>query len=424
MQRRRPRTAPAGGLALGAVVLFALTACSGGSGGSASNSPPPSSVSPSATAGADAPTRTDAPEQFTPVVMDVMSTPRWFRGTDGQVHLVYELRLTNAFPIPATVTRAVVRDADSGTVLQTLSGDPLTASMSLLTSGSQPTTELATATTGVIWFDVPLADPSAVPARIDHELTVTVPPGLPVPETITSTGAPADVDVDAPTVIGAPLAGTGWFAVGSCCDGPHRRTAQPITNQLWVSQRFAIDFNKINDQGYLAVGDRSRNESWPTYDQPVLAVADAKVTIAQDGLPDQTPEAPTPVTIEEADGNHVILQLADGVYAFYAHLKPGSVSVQAGDRVTKGQVIGRTGNSGSSTGSHLHFQLMDRPSALAADGLPYVFDSFTVTGRGPALDELMATDPATTPVVLDPATAGPRTDELPLGRDVVTFPSP
>ncbi len=284
--------------------------------------------------------------------------------------------------------------------------------------------ELAPSTVGVIWFDVPLDGAGPVPARIDHELTVSVPPGLPVPASITSTGASVDVDTSPPTVIGPPLAGAGWFAVGSCCDGPHRRTAQPIDNGLWVSQRFAIDFNRIDDRGFLAVGDRSRNESWPTYDQPVLAVADATVTVAQDRLPDQIPEAATPVTIEDADGNFVVLQVADGVYAFYAHLKPGSVDVQVGDRVTKGQLIGRTGNSGSSTGPHLHFQLMDRPSALVADGLPFEIDSFTVTGRGPALDELMTTDPSTTPVVVDPVNAGPRTDELPLSRDVVVFATP
>ena len=64
------------------------------------------------------------------------------------------------------------------------------------------------------------------------------------------------------------------------------------------------------------------------------------------------------MTIEEADGNYVILEIEDGVFAFYAHLKPGSVEVETGDTVGKGDVIARTGNSGSSTGPHLHFQLV------------------------------------------------------------------
>lgn len=360
-------------------------------------------------------------EQFTPLLMTVPTTPHWFTGSDGAGHLTYEVQLTNAFPVPVTLTGLVVKDADTGTTLQTLSGDQLSATVSLLTSGSVPTTEIAPSAVAVAWMDVPLAAGQTPPARITHELTTQVPPGLPLPETIVATGASADVDVGPAIVIGPPLEGPGWYALGSCCDGPHRRTAQPINGQLWVSQRYAIDFNRLDDRGFILTGDPSRNESYPTYDQPVMAVADAQVVQAADQYPDQVPEAAVPVTIEEADGNYVILELSDGVYAFYAHLKPGTVQVSPGDRVAKGQEIGRTGNSGSSTGPHLHFQLMDRPSALAADGLPYEFDRFTVTGRGPSLQDLLTSDPATTAVPIDPATAGPRIDQLPLSRDVVAF---
>ena len=67
---------------------------------------------------------------------------------------------------------------------------------------------------------------------------------------------------------------------------------------------------------------------------------------------------------------------------------------------------------------------MNRPSALASDGLPYVFDRFRTTGRIPPLDDvLMATVNAGEPVPIDTASAGPHRDELPLGRDVVAFPT-
>ncbi len=399
----------------------ALSACTSGPTAGSATSGDASAGSPSVSStGADP---SGGIEQFTPIVMNVMSTPRWFTGTDGKVHLTYELELTNAFPVATTVTQVVTLDADGGGIVQTLAGDRLSVAMSRLVPQTEQATELQPATIGVVWMDVVLDDPTQLPKRIEHDLTVDVPPGLPVPATITSHGAAADVALDPPTVLGPPLTGSGWIAAGSCCDGPHRRTVQPIDNGLWVAQRFAIDFNKVDAAGLLAAGDPSRNESWFTYDQPVLAVADATVTTAVDGLPDQVPDAPTPVGIEEADGNHVILRLADGRYAFYAHLKPGTVAVGAGDAVTKGQVIGRTGNSGSSTGTHLHFQMMDRPSALMADGLPYVFDSFTVSGRGPALADLVKLNPATDPVPIDTAGSGPRTDELPLSSDVVEFPA-
>jgi hypothetical protein len=373
-------------------------------------------------AGPDA--RTRAEEQFTPVTMDVLSTPSWFTGSDDRVHLVYELRLINASPIEATVREVTVRDAKSDRVIAALSGAALTASMSLQPTGAKRLTKLAPATVGTVWFDVRFEEPSQVPAELDHQLTIAVPPGLPVPGVITSTGAPSPVNTRPPTVVGPPLRGPGWVALGSCCDGPHRRAAQPVNNGLWLAQRYAIDFNRINEQNLLATGPQNRNESWPTYDQPVLAVADAKVVVAANDQRDQIPNAPKPVTIAQADGNYVILEIADGVYAFYAHLKPGTVNVKAGETVTKGQEIGRTGNSGSSTGPHLHFQLMDRPSALLANGIPYVFDRFTVEGQAPPLADIVRADPESTPIQIDTATAGPRTDELPLGRDVIEFPTP
>ncbi|MFS0735065.1 M23 family metallopeptidase [Microbacterium sp. 1P10UB] len=358
-------------------------------------------------------------EQFTPILMSVPTTPGWFTGSDGSVHLVYEVALLNAFPVDVTLQKLEVLDGSA--VIATLEGDALSAAWSLQPLGVPRPDALPPSTAGVIWMDVVLDEPGDVPDTVDHRLTVSVPPGLPVPEQITSTGGATTAAPTAAVVISPPLEGDGWFAIGSCCDGPHRRAFQPIDNGQYLAQRFAIDFNRLSADDRLATGDPSLNESWPTYDQPVLAVADATVIRAADEFPDQVPDAPEPVTIDEADGNYVILELSDGVFAFYAHLKPGSVDVRVGDTVTAGQEIARTGNSGSSTGPHLHFQVMDRPSALVANGLPYVFDRFDVVGRGPALADLPTADPQGVAITIDTSTAGSRTDELPLGRDILDF---
>ncbi len=380
---------------------------------------------PGLAAGQATPAAGSAPggEQYTPVVASVFAPPRWFTGTDGTVHLVYELVLTNAFPVPATIAAVEVLDGN-GTVVAALDGEALAAAMTLLTGGPLPEGAIPPSTIGVVWLDLPLADEAAIPAEVSHRITVAVPPGLPVPETITSTGAPAEVDRRPPVVLAPPLAGPRWVAVGSCCDGPHRRSIQPIDGGLYLSQRFAIDFNQLDAEDRFSSGDPALNESYPTWGQPVFAVADATVAVAVDRYPDQVAGQTTGVTLESADGNHVVLDLGDGRFAFYAHLLPGSVRVAVGDTVRRGEQIGEAGNSGSSDGPHLHFHVMDGPSALAADGLPYVFEAFDYTGEIPPLSEAMAYYDAQQPVPFADAGAGERRDELPLGGDVVTFPDP
>lgn len=83
-----------------------------------------------------------------------------------------------------------------------------------------------------------------------------------------------------PVVLGPPLAGQGWHALGSCCDGPHRRTLMSIGGQRHLAQRFAIDFNQLDAQNRPGVGDPKLPASFPTFGQAVIAVADATVVVA------------------------------------------------------------------------------------------------------------------------------------------------
>jgi murein DD-endopeptidase MepM/ murein hydrolase activator NlpD len=341
---------------------------------------------------------------------------------DGRFHIVYELTLTNGIPVPVTVRSVSVIDARRHVTLQRLTGARLTASMSLLSVPNNPTTTVPASGVGVVWFDVIVRSRRLVPSAVVHSLTVAVPPGLPVPRIIADRGGSARVDLRPPVALGPPLAGAGWIALGSCCDGPHRRSIQPVDGKLYLGQRFAIDWNGMNAQRRFVVGNPDLNTSWVFYGKPVLAVADARVLAAVDRFPDQIPNHERPVTLEQADGNYVILSLGGGRFAFYAHLKPGSVRVRRGEKVRRGEMIARLGNSGSSSGPHLHFQVMDRPSALASDGLPFVFDRFRFDGRIPPVDaSLVASLNAGQPVPTDRAGSGRRIEEFPLGRDVVSF---
>ena len=59
------------------------------------------------------------------------------------------------------------------------------------------------------------------------------------------------------------------------------------------------------------------------------------------------------------DGNHIIIQHDDGSTAHYWHLEQNGVVVKIGDKVSKGQIIGLSGNTGYTAFPHLHFQVID-----------------------------------------------------------------
>ena len=76
----------------------------------------------------------------------------------------------------------------------------------------------------------------------------------------------------------------------------------------------------------------------------------------------------------------MMLEIAPNVFAWYAHLRQGSIGVKVGDAVKAGSLIAKLGNSGPSEGPHLHFGLLNKPDPVAGRSLPFVFDSFTLVG--------------------------------------------
>lgn len=74
-------------------------------------------------------------------------------------------------------------------------------------------------------------------------------------------------------------------------------------------------------------------------------------------------------------GNYIVIEHTGGIYSVYAHLKPDSIIVNTGDVVNQGQIIAEMGNSGSSTGKHLHigFEVGGRGSQFAVNPREYIF---------------------------------------------------
>jgi len=223
-------------------------------------------------------------------------------------------------------------------------------------------------------------------------------------------------------VVAPPLKGPRWAVGGGCCSPPsyHRSATLPINGSIHVAERFAIDFVQLNDKSMLFTGDMLKVSDYEYFGDEIYSVAGGTVVGVQDGLPEQIPgKLPEDATIQMAGGNYVVVDISNGRFAFYAHMQPGSLKVKKGDTVKQGQVLGLLGNSGNTDTPHLHFHVMDGPSPLLSNGLPYVFTSFT--GQGRITDE----QPLFTGGVsnVDPAVwAGPHKNELPLNLEVVSFP--
>lgn len=71
-------------------------------------------------------------------------------------------------------------------------------------------------------------------------------------------------------------------------------------------------------------------------------------------------------------GNFVRILHADGTMAVYLHLSRGSVRVKEGQRVVQGTPLGLSGNTGNSTGPHLHF-VVQRNTGMGLVSIPFRF---------------------------------------------------
>ncbi len=330
-----------------------------------------------------------AHDQNTPVLLSAASRPIPFRGADGRVHIDYELQVTNARAVPVKLVSLEVLDAATGKVLSTVAGADVANTFSLLGGGAGDSVGAAQA--GFFWIDVVLAPGQAIPKILSHRV-VTAGPEVKLTAAVksagegsvqtTQTGGAVSVSTRPAPLIGPPLEGSGWVAFNGCCkEVPHRRAGIPVNGVLYVSQRFAIDWIKIDANSQQSNGDSNKNENWPTYGQKAIAVMDAKVVSVLDGLPERVPNAlPPDTTMQNVTGNHVILDIGRGYYAFYAHLQPGSLKVKVGDYVKRGQVLALLGNSGNTTAPHLHFHVSDGIGPLSSQGVPYVIDGFTARG--------------------------------------------
>ena len=390
----------------------------------------------------------DVPDGFTAVGVVPIGDPTFpWLGTDGKYHIDYDVLLTNLTPIPATLEKVEVVDAfDPTKVFATYEGAQLAVDPPctdgecdrLRALPSQPVTDTALAPddSRALLVDFTVESLEDAPKAVLHHIFFTGAPGPPrtgsVP--VDYLAGPFDTSGGTPRVIGPPLRGPNWVALNGCCapDTWHRSALLAVNGRLNNSQRFAIDWKQTNAQGEFYTGDKTKNESYVDYGAKIYAVADGTVVSTLDDvdanapgvLPASDPALRAKLTVENADGNHIILDIGGGVYAMYAHMIKGTLTVKPGDTVKKGDVIGELGNTGNANASHMHFQLMNDPSILEGDSLPYAIDSFIYRGQLDAA-AFAASDDYLTGTFFPPGlSAGdPREEQLPNSMAIVDFPA-
>ncbi len=274
-----------------------------------------------------------------------------------------------------------------------------------------------------VWLTVPAG--ASVPHRLRHRMHFISDGRI----RSTLDGVIVEVGNAMPMVIGAPLRGGRWLAH----EGPgeaqshHWGSLVAVNGQLTIPQRYALDLVGVDAAGHAlrsGVKDirRSRYADWIGYGADVLAVADGVVRSARDGEAEHQPLSaqpePTALTSDGLFGNYVVLEIAPGTFASYAHLRRGSLTVKPGDRVQRGQVLAQLGQSGNSAAPHLHFQLSNAVAFEGSEGVPYAFERFGYLG---AESEAQLFGQG------EPWQASPidyRRAQLPLNDVVIQFPDP
>jgi hypothetical protein len=323
------------------------------------------------------------PKPVAPPLQVLEPIEPWTFKADGKWHLVYELHVTNLGKWDCLLTRLDVVPGDSGSKPIASYNNAELEGMTVRPGQTvQETTKIAPGAFAIVyvWLNVDQAED--VPGKINHRIAMKIGD---YPEGITLDGVPVSVNRAPVVVISSPLRGENWVAGnGPSNTSVHRRAFIPVNGSTYISQRFAIDWVQLNPDGKTYQGDSEDNKNYRAYGAEILAVADGVVTQTKDGIPQNIPNKPPviPITLETIGGNHVITEIANGLYAFYAHMQPVSVRVKVGDKVKRGQVLGLLGNSGNSSEPHLHFHICNANSELACEGLPYAFVEYELQGKG------------------------------------------
>lgn len=169
------------------------------------------------------------------------------------------------------------------------------------------------------------------------------------------------------------------------------------------NQEFALDlgkYNEVNKDLIPGVKKATKLTDYSTFGQALYSMGDGKVVAVVGDIEDTTNFRKAgwdrmtgnyfhgkdshwkPHWIWESYGlpafflgNYIMIEHANGEYSYYGHVKANSQLVKVGQVVNRGQQIAQVGNSGNTSGPHLHFALLDNMDLTKARSIPMEFDN-------------------------------------------------
>lgn len=153
-----------------------------------------------------------------------------------------------------------------------------------------------------------------------------------------------------------------------------------------ASQKYAIDSVLVHENGLEYNGSRDVLEDYACFGAPLIAPVKGEIVTVVRDMVDQPIGSMDP---KNPAGNHVVIKMDDTHFAMLGHMKQGSVVVNVGDRVDIGDKLGECGNSGNTSGPHLHFQIQRHQDLFAEGGYTYPvkFNNTARIRRGKRVEE-------------------------------------
>lgn len=215
----------------------------------------------------------------------------------------------------------------------------------------------------LVWADNRLAGPIEVRLRFDRSRNIASDPAMPARATVPASGS---VLVAVLTVAEPGRGGEFQLLMDSLPGTPSARP-QDVEYQLPLRQR-----SLRIDQGYG--GRFSHTDAQNLYAVDFAAPIGTPVLAARDGVVMQVASdyEKAGLNRERYGGRANFIRIAhdDGTMALYAHLKADGVLARTGQRVRAGQQIGLSGNTGFTTGPHLHFAVQVN-RGMQLESLPF-----------------------------------------------------